>query len=375
MKKLVVGLMVAVVAMLGLTSPAHATPSGDPAYPSDNGTGGNGNGTPDPGTGNPGTGNPGTGNPGTGNPNEPTVPQPGVSVPRLILTGFTTTPAEVVAGQDFDVSFTLKNTSRKTRVQNIKVTLSSGEGAAFLPASGSSSIFIERISVGDESIQTMRFHSLPSLEEQPYQLTLAMEYEDNLANPYQAQESVAVQVKQTVRADTSAAQVMPPAIGVGQDASVTFNIHNQGKTKLYNAKAIVKPDQGVTASEVFVGTIDAGASGAVEFMIHADAETTAPLQVQVSYEDVEGKVTVLDKQIELAVIPMQQPMEQPMEPMPMEEPTPFPWLYVAIGAAALLALIVVSVLVRRSRRRRREQEDLASLSMLGGDPLVPTDAR
>ncbi len=373
MKKFAASVMTVLMALclsstaLGADASPGDVPRGDQIGPSENGAGGGpggGNGDSGGGTGGDGTGgtggDTGTGgsNPGTG---DPGATAPGLSVPRVMLAGFTTSPADVVAGQDFSVSFTLKNTSKRTRVQNIKVSLSSGEGAAFLPANGSSSIYIERIRAEEEAIETMAFHSLPSLEEKPYQMTLLVEYEDTLANAYQSQEMVSVAVNQGIRADTSAPQVMPEAIEVGQDASVTFNIHNQGKTKLYNAKAVIKEGQPVSGEDMFIGTIEPGSSGAVDMLVHADEEMTEPLVLEVTYENVDGKVTALSKEV-------------PMEEFPPDQGMAIPWLPIIIGLALLVLLVVaIILLVGRSRRRRHEQQDAESLAMIGDDPLVPAD--
>ncbi len=330
---------------------------------SDGGTGsGSGSGADTDGGSGSGAGDPGT-----------TVP--GLSTPRVMLAGFVSTPAEVEAGGDFTVSFTLRNTSKRTLVQNIKVSLSSGEGAAFLPADGSSSIFINRISAGDDSIQTMAFHSLPSLEERPYQLQLSVEYEDAVANPYSSQETVSVSVKQKVRADTSAPQVVPEMLQVGQDGSVAFNIHNQGKTKLYNAKAMVKDGQAVSGEEIFIGTIEPGTSGAVDMLVHADEESENPMVIEVTYEDVDGTVTALSKEVPMSVMPMMEEFPEDEfldsdEDMGMGLPL---WPILIAGLVLLLIILLVVLLVRRSRRRSRERDDMASLSMLGDEPLVPND--
>lgn len=393
MKRFAASVMTVIMTLClsGLALDAQASPGdaprGDQVTPSEdsagkgsgggngtNGTDGGGIGTDGGGTGTDGAGT-GSGSGTDSGPGEPAVAPPGVSVPRVMLAGFTSTPDEVVAGQDFSVSFTLRNTSKRTRVQNIKVSLSSGEGTAFLPAGGSSSLFIDRISADDDSIQSMSFHSLASLEERPYQMTLIVEYEDAAANAYQSQETVAVQVKQGIRADTSAPQAMPDMIQVGQDASVTFNIHNQGKTKLYNAKAVVKDGQPVTGDEIFIGTIESGSSGAVDMLVHADEEMTDPLLIEVTYEDVDGKVTALSKEVPLSVMPMEMVEEEfPMEEFP-EDGMGIPLLPIVIGLVLLLLLlVVVLLLVRRSRRRSREREDMESLSMLSDDdPLVPAD--
>lgn len=299
---------------------------------------------------------------------------PGVSTPRVILAGFTTDPAEVVAGQDFTVAFTLRNTSTRTRVQNMKVTLSSDD-SAFLPASGSSSLFISRIRADQLETASMAFHSLPSLEEKPYRLTLTIDYEDAAANPFTSIETVSIQVRQNIRADASVPQLMPSQLTLGQDASLTFSIFNQGKTKLYNAKAAIKEGQAITSPEVFVGTIDPGASGAVDMTVNAAEEAAGPITITVSFEDVNGNVTTMDKMAEVAVmapIPIEEP---PLGEQPGQEAGPS-LLMPALIAAALLALVVIVALaVRRRRRRRVEREDLESLAELGEDPLIGPTAR
>ncbi|GAA4896454.1 hypothetical protein GCM10025789_12750 [Tessaracoccus lubricantis] len=305
----------------------------------------------------------------------PPAAVPGVSTPRVILSGFTTNPTEVQAGEDFQVTFTLHNTSKKTRVQNMKVTLASAD-AAFLPANGSSSLYLPRIGADQIESGTMNFHSLPSLEEKPYQLTIGIEYEDGQANAYSAQETVSIQVKQSIRADASAPQLLPPQLTMGQDASLTFSIFNQGKTKLYNAKASIAEGQAITGQEVFVGTIDAGASGAVDMTVQAVEEMAGPVTVTVSYEDVDGKVATMDKTVEVAVMaPM--PMEEPggwEEPMPEELAGGFPWVPTLVGAGLLALFVILALVVRGRRRRRAEAEDLESLAALG-DPLIAPDAR
>ncbi|NHB85812.1 hypothetical protein G7085_17945 [Tessaracoccus sp. HDW20] len=55
----------------------------------------------------------------------------------------------------------------------------------------------------------MTFRALPSLEAKPYQLTIEVEYEDPSANAYQSSETLAVEVNQELRADTSVPQVTP----------------------------------------------------------------------------------------------------------------------------------------------------------------------
>ena len=45
---------------------------------------------------------------------------------------------------------------------------------------------------------------------------------------------------------------MPEAVSVGEEANVTFEIYNLGKTKLYNVSARIE-DPSIANAEAFVG--------------------------------------------------------------------------------------------------------------------------
>ena len=107
----------------------------------------------------------------------------GVSVPRVMLKSLATAPQSVPAGGSFTLSFSLVNMSKKARVNNLKVSLSQAEGA-FLPAEGSSSLYVPTIKAGGTNEQKMTFHALPTLENRPYAMTLTVEYEDTESNAF-----------------------------------------------------------------------------------------------------------------------------------------------------------------------------------------------
>ena len=84
-------------------------------------------------------------------------PDKQTSNPRIIVTGYKTEPEVVYAGSVFKLSVSVKNTSKQTAVENVLFNLEAtveGKDAdatysAFLPTSGSSSVYTERISPGE----------------------------------------------------------------------------------------------------------------------------------------------------------------------------------------------------------------------------------
>ncbi|MDO5094488.1 MAG: hypothetical protein Q4D79_13925 [Propionibacteriaceae bacterium] len=296
----------------------------------------------------------------------------GVSVPRVMLQSLITNPESVTAGSPFTVSFTLVNTSKTTRVNNIKVTLSQGEGA-FLPQGGSSSLYIPTLKAEGTASRDMSFKSLPTLENRPYAMTLAVEYEDTEAHAFSITDTVAVNVTQPARADTSTLTVSPESISIGQEAAVTFSINNLGKTKLFNTTVTVAEGQGVAAKSQFVGSIEPGAAGNVELSLLGIEERQEPMVLVITYEDAAGTPTSIEKQLDLMVFPMLEEPQFPLGDVPVEpEPKGFviePWLYWA-GGGALVGLVVLIVCLRLIRRHRQSKEQASDLDLLDGDPLV-----
>lgn len=294
------------------------------------------------------------------------------SQPRVMLTRFTTNPTEVLAGQSFKLAFALKNMSSRTAVGNIKVTVSAAE-SSFLPVNGASSVFIDSIGAEQTASRELEFRALPTLEEQPYQLTVRIEYEDSSTYaPLTAEEAIAVVVRQNARAETGTIQVLPEIIEVGQDANISFPVQNKGKVRLFNTRAIVKPGQAVSGTEVFVGNIEPGASGNVDMMVHGDKVNDKPIVIQVIYEDAAGVESSFEREVNLEVTPEQGEMtEQGTEDTP--NPMAGAMLPLMVGALILIGAIVAGYVWSQRRKKAKEAELAAGLEALDDEPLFPVD--
>lgn len=233
-----------------------------------------------------------------------------VSTPRLIVSGFTTTPETVKAGDTFTLTLHITNTSKATAVSNLTFDLQapvtgkdeSSEGAAFLPVSGSSIIFVDSIAANATKDISIELESRADLSQKPYVLTVNMEYEDSDLNAYTSDASVSIPIKQEAKFDIGSIDVMPSSITVGSESNIMFNINNTGKTTLYNVNISFESDS-VTGGETFLGNIEIGATGNVDAMITGQAVTTDEGKVKaiVSYEDESGNVSTQEKEFELFV--------------------------------------------------------------------------
>lgn len=294
-----------------------------------------------------------------------------VSTPRLIVSGFTTTPETVKAGDTFTLTLHITNTSKSTSVNNLTFDLQApvtgkdetSEGAAFLPVSGSSIIFVDSIAAGATKDISIDLESRADLSQKPYVLTVNMDYEDASCNPYTADASVSIPVKQEAKFDFGSVDVMPSSISVGSESNVMFSINNTGKTTLYNVNVTFEGDS-ISGGDTFLGNIEIGGTGNVDAMV-TGANVTADdgkVKAIVSYEDESGNVSTKEKEFELFVT------EEVSDDFPTDDSAidddfnagqthKSPVVYIAaIVIVVILIAVVVAVVIIRNKKKKAANE-------------------
>ena len=232
------------------------------------------------------------------------------SVPRVIVTGFDTNPAEVHAGSDFTLTIHLKNTSKKTKVQNMLFELEAPtEGTdeqtsapAFLPTSGSNSIYLDGIKADGTADISITLNAKADLLQNPYSINLSMKYEDSQATQIDSSSSISIPVKQDARFEFSEFEISPQTIEVGGETNVMCSLYNLGRIKLYNAKARFEGN-GIKKQEIFIGNVEAGATGSIDAMLQGEKVTNgnSKITMTLSYEDESGNISETTKDFELEV--------------------------------------------------------------------------
>ena len=234
------------------------------------------------------------------------------SIPRVIVSGYTTKPKDILAGDSFEITLQKTNTSKQTAVSNMVFdiqsenftidTTSNATAAAFLPVSGSSSIFVDRIGPEETKEISIEMTARTDLSPRPYVLNVKMDYEDGKKNTYESTASVSVPVKQKDKMEISSPEIMPESIDVGGQANIMFSIYNTGKTQLYNVMVRFKGDS-IEETECFVGNVAAGATGSVDTMLTGIAATMddGTLIAEITYENQSGESLTVEKEYTLFV--------------------------------------------------------------------------
>ncbi len=232
------------------------------------------------------------------------------SKPRIVVTGFETNPAKVFAGETFTLTIHVKNTSKDTTVTNVLFDMQAAqEGedktntySAFLPTSGSSSVYMEKIAPDTSADIEIEMTAKADLAQKPYVLDVNMKYDAATVFDLTDKASVSIPISQESRFDTSIPEVVPDNIEVGSQSNVMFSIYNTGKTTLYNVQVKFFADS-IAEASAFVGNLQSGNTGNVDVMLTGAAATMDDgiVKLEISYEDDAGNVTTSEKEITLFV--------------------------------------------------------------------------
>ncbi|MBE5972279.1 MAG: hypothetical protein E7246_07175 [Lachnoclostridium sp.] len=289
---------------------------------------------------------------------------------RIIVDSFETEPATVFAGQDFILRVKMKNASDKISASNILFTLepeSISDSPVFTTVNGSNSSVVNNLAPGASAVLEMHYSSSPSAEQRSYTITITEQYDSPEFKNAKETVKFAIPIKQEARLNTGNIEVMPNSIQVGGESNIMFDINNTGKVILYNVTAIFEDDS-IQRSENYIGNIKPGESGNVDAMIYGIAPTMddGMVTVKITYEDENGTVSSVDKEIQLFVSePM--PMEDPFmdDFMIMDDPVPEPTMMdklkqyaLPIGAAAAAVLGGIVFFIRRKKKKAGMDDEI-----------------
>lgn len=296
-----------------------------------------------------------------------------VAQPRIIVTGFETNPADVYAGDTFTVYIHVKNTSTSMPVKNVLFDMQAAvEGSdktntysAFLPTSGSSSVYMDSIAAGQEKDIAIEMTAKADLAQKPYVLQVNMKYDyDKTANVTDTA-SVSIPIKQESKFDTSTAEVAPSSTPVGSQSNVMFSIYNTGKTTLFNLQVKFKNDY-VEGGEAFIGNLESGQTGNVDTMVTATTPNEGTITAVISYEDDAGNVTETEKEIALSIY------EESFDDSSMDDgmwddsqmddtDTGLPIaakIGIPVGVIAAVIIVLTAVLkIRKKKKAKKQQEE------------------
>ena len=289
---------------------------------------------------------------------------------RIIVDSFETDPAEIYAGQDFTLKVRMKNASNSIVASNILFTFESetvSDSPVFTTVNGSNSVVVNSLAPGASDTLTIKFSSSPTAEQRSYTITINEQYDSPEFKNAKEAVKIAVGLKQEARLNTGTIEVMPDAISVGEESNVMFSINNTGKVMLYNVNAVFEADS-IQKNEAYVGNIEPGKSGNVDTMINGIASTTddGKVKLSITYEDENGKVSTVEKEIQLMVNEDQSMDESNVDDTwNSDDVQPEPsttdklkHLAIPVGIVGVVLAAVILVVIRRKKKKAGMDDEI-----------------
>jgi len=293
--------------------------------------------------------------------------------PYVIVSAYHYGGTNVMAGQEFSLNLTIKNTS-STKVGNMTMTIVTPD--AFTLVNSSNTVYIENLGAKDTFDYSIRMLTRASANPEPAVVEIAFDYQyiaDGTRKEVSRSEKIAIPVSQRDRFEVEEL-VLPSQLWVGEEYDLEVKYINKGRSTVYNLSAalqgegLVEPNQSEN-----IGNVESGKSGTVDFFLMTDMPGTLSGKVIVTYEDVNMNEKTLEFPYSIEVMGMDEPMfEEPMpeyvynedgsyygpdgilygpDGLPMEE-KPGWQTWAIVGGVAAAAVIAAAVVAKKRKAAR-----------------------
>lgn len=286
--------------------------------------------------------------------------------PNLIIRSYSY-GGSAQAGQVFDLSMEIVNTSKNIPVENILMSLNTGEGLSINESSNT--IYIPSLAPGAAEKRTVRMQALfqSKLQSPKVEISFKYEYMDHRERKQNTTaETIAIPVYQPDRLE-----VRPPSFPDGvreqEESPLSIFYNNKGRGQLFNMEAKLEGDIKALEKEVSVGNLEPGKTGTIDFIVIPEKAGPFRGQVRITYED----EAMNQKEI---MVPVEFQAEE--APPPVQELSPLPeesrrgkGLPLLLAAGCLTAGcggMALAVCRRRAGNRKGDREGAFSREMTDG---------
>ncbi|MGP1569697.1 MAG: hypothetical protein ACTTH0_02140 [Eubacteriales bacterium] len=275
----------------------------------------------------------------------------GAKKPQLMVDSYTYGAASVQAGGHFMLNLGILNTSSQ-ELSNIKVSLTD-EGGVFVPAGGSNSFFIERISGKAHYTKSMAFDVKPQAEQKTTSMTVKITYETKGGEALESSDIIAIPVTQKTRLVVD--EFVPPQEAyVGMPVGCELQFYNMGKTVLNNLKINCSGEFDITQSNsYYAGNMEGGKSDTYSFTVVPREAGKVSGIVTFTFENTDGEAQVQEVPFEFEAI-KEPPMEDDEQDMNNKQKK-VPWSLI-IFAAVVVIMAVTGIVVKKIRRKKAEKD-------------------
>ena len=260
----------------------------------------------------------------------------------------------VIAGTPFTLSLGLYATDGNENLNDVIVSLTLPEN--ILLNSGSLSNYVGTIAA--KQTRDVTFEVMPSagFTGTVANITVNMTGTGSITGKeVSGTTTISVPVSQPNRFEVGQLELSSDTIYVGDTGSVSLTYVNKGKNPVSNLEARLTGTNLGAGSYQYLGNLNAGTEGSVDFDITPDAAGAVSGIITLSYEDASGNPQTVSKDFSVSAEEMNMddfydPSMDDMQP----EQTGMPvWAWVLIGVCGAVVVVVIIVVVVRKRKKAK----------------------
>ena len=272
-------------------------------------------------------------------------------------------PGEAMAGEEFTLTLTLKNSLTTKSIKNMLVKVDTGN--LHINLLEDTNIFqIDKIAAGGETTLTLRFGTDASIPAGKYTLNFTFNYDSSKTLNLSSSGTAIVEIQQPANMELVMPR-FPQSVTVGETIPLSLQVMNMGRDKMYNVRCVVSGYGFAPANTGYIGTMDAGSSATTEVELYIIAlnaskgnesgsqygATTGTITL--IYEDESGEEFSQEVQFETSV-------NRPIVEIPQtdtaaeekEKTTNQWWISVVILGGVICAAGIGFILIRQYRKNR-----------------------
>lgn len=300
-----------------------------------------------------------------GKSNQVTQPAPEVATaePVVYISNSVVQPDKVMAGEEFTLTVTLKNSLATKSVKNMLVKIDTGN--LHINLLENTNVFqVDKIPAGGETELTFRLGSDASIPAGKYNLNFTFNYDSSKTLNLSSSGSTIVEIHQPANMEL----VMPrfsQSVTVGETIPLSLQVMNMGRDPMYNVRCTVSGFGFAPANIGYIGTMDAGSSATTEVELYIIALNASQGNengsqygdtvgtVTLIYEDETGQEYQQETQFETTVNRPVVEVAQTASGEDAEEKAAGQWwITVLILGGVILAAGIGFILIKRKKKNR-----------------------
>ncbi len=281
--------------------------------------------------------------------------------PQILISDFSYGSKGINGGDIFDLSFTIKNNSETTKVQNITIKLSGGD--CFVVAKGTDTISIKSIGAGKTVTINKSFKCLPSAMSGVYPISATVSYEyieDSSKQSASSDLTMSIPVVQPDKVQFQSVELADKTITVGEETDCAFQIVNSGQTKLSNSTITLIDENGTELGSAYIGNIEPGAQYSSNYTLPVtfDEVGSKKLTLVFEYENENMEKKSVEQEFNVTVEEYSDPFEEfnNEDEIAPEKASPSLPVIIGICVGGAVVIIITAVIIKKAVKKRKARK-------------------